>query len=175
MAKQPSAGGGGGKGSLALLIAICSLPLLYMLLPTMILLFFTMLPTGAAFFLERKTERYAWITVGGLNFAGVAPSLIELWFGGQRMDQVWKIMSLATLIVSYGSAAFGWLLFMAVPPLVGVFLTLSAGHNVTRLRARQRQLVDHWGPEVAQNEEMLAALKASGRRDAEGEAETEKD
>ncbi len=34
----------------------------------------------------------------------------------------------------YGAAASGWLLFMAIPLVVGVFLSLTANHRVAILK-----------------------------------------
>lgn len=146
-------GGGGGGGQKVLLLLLAA-PLALMVLPTLIMLFFAMLPTFAAYLVERGPLRYGWFCVGGLNFAGAAPYLLNLWFTGQRIENVFKILGdMLTLIIIYGSSAFGWLLFVAVPPVVGVFMSLNAGRRVAKLRAIQNNLIDEWGPEVAQSED----------------------
>ncbi|MEO5373962.1 MAG: acyl-CoA synthetase [Alphaproteobacteria bacterium] len=156
-------GGGGGGGAQKLLLLMFAAPLLFMLLPTLILLFFAMLPTSAAYMVERGPVRYGWICVGGLNFAGTAPYLLNLWFKGQNIENVFKILGdMLTLIIIYGASAFGWLLFVAVPPVVGVFMSLNAGRRVAKLRATQRRLVDTWGPEVAQTEDASIDLISNG-------------
>jgi hypothetical protein len=45
----------------------------------------------------------------------------------------------------YGSAGLGWLLYLAMPPIVANVLNLSAQRRVSELRKRQRGLIKTWG------------------------------
>ncbi len=140
-------GGMSAGNKLAMLIAaVVALPLS---LPTLTLLFFALLPTMAAALVDRGPHRYAWLCVGGLNFAGVSPYLLELWFGEHTLDNaLTQLGDVLALLVIYGAAAFGWLLYMAIPPLVGGFLQIAAQRRVAVLRSQQKKLVELWGPEV---------------------------
>lgn len=130
-------------------IFVAAAMLLPFSLPTLTLLFFAMLPTIAAALVDRGPHRYAWLCVGGLNFAGVSPYLFELWFGDHSFDNALAQLSdVLALLVIYGAAAFGWLLYIAIPPLVGGFLQVAAQRRVTVLRSQQKKLVDLWGPDV---------------------------
>ncbi len=129
---------------------LAALAILPFSLPTLTLLFFAMLPTLAAAIVDRGPHRYAWLCVGGLNFAGAAPYLFKLWFEAHTLDNAFAQLSdVLALLVIYGSAAFGWLLYMMMPPVVGAFLQVAAQRRVATLRANQKKLVDQWGPDVA--------------------------
>lgn len=118
-------------------------------IPTLTLLFFGMLPTLTAALVDRGPNRYAWLSVGGVNFAGVSPYLMDLWFKGQTMERALSSLTdVFTLLVIFGSAAFGWLLYMVMPPVVGAFLQVAAQRRITVLRNNQRKLVEQWGPDV---------------------------
>ncbi|MBF0093900.1 MAG: acyl-CoA synthetase [Alphaproteobacteria bacterium] len=143
-----------GLGGMGILLWVLGLPAAFMFLPTIILLFFAMLPTFAALLAERGPNRFAWLCVGGMNFAGTSPYLLDLWVSGQSYGKVFEILgSVVTLMVMYGSSGFGWLLYSTLPPVVTVFMTLSASRRIARLRGVQRTLVDKWGPEVGRVDE----------------------
>lgn len=132
-----------------LAIFVTAAALLPTALPTLTLVFFAMLPTIAAALVDRGPHRYAWLCVGGLNFAGVSPYLFELWFGEHTLDQaLTQLSDVLALLVIYGAAAFGWMLYMAVPPLVGAFLQIAAQRRVAVLRGQQKKLAEQWGPDV---------------------------
>jgi hypothetical protein len=156
MAKKPAkaaASGGGKAGGLNLfhrmLLVIAALLIIPISIPSLLIVCLGMLPTLGAALMERGPNRYAWLSVGGLNFAGVAPYLLDLWFKGHTMERA--LTSLADVfawLVILGSAAFGWLLYLSMPPVVGAFLQVAAQRRIATLRANQRKLVDQWGPDV---------------------------
>ena len=118
-------------------------------LPTVTVLAFTMLPTLAAYFSERGNNRYAWLCVGGLNFAGVIPFLFSLWFGVHTLDEALNMLSNASVLLwAYGASTFGWLLYKAMPPMVGSWISFSTDRRVHALKAAQRKLIEEWGDEV---------------------------
>src|SRR5690606_33042816 len=112
---------------------------------SVILLCFALLPTLAAFIVDRTPQRYAAFCVGGMNLSGTFPSLLDLWTGDHSIDMALHILSdVFALAVIYGAAAFGWLVYMTVPPVVAAFLTIMAQRRVQQLRAAQAQLVEEW-------------------------------
>ncbi len=52
-------------------------------------------------------------------------------------------------MVMYSAAAAGWMLFLAVPPVVGVLLNWTAQRRIAALRARQKRIIEEWGKDVA--------------------------
>ncbi|MGE5547335.1 MAG: acyl-CoA synthetase [Solirubrobacterales bacterium] len=122
-------------------------------LPTVTLLFFTMLPTMGAWASEKGAHKYAWLCVGGLNFAGVIPFLFQLWFGVHTLDEALNMLSHADVLLwAYGTSAIGWLLYMAMPPMVSSWLSFTTEHRVASLKAAQKKLIEDWGDEVAKKQ-----------------------
>jgi hypothetical protein len=119
-------------------------------LATVLLMFFGMLPTMVALIIDRTRQKYAVFCVGGMNFGGVFPYLLDLWAGentaGSAMEILTNVFSLALM---YGAAGFGWMIFIAVPPVVGAFLNVLAQHRVSQLRRDQKELIEEWGEDVA--------------------------
>ncbi|MBF0356143.1 MAG: acyl-CoA synthetase [Alphaproteobacteria bacterium] len=140
-----------GKLKVTLGLLILGPPLFFFFLPTWVFLFLSMLPSVVAFVVDRTPYRYAWVSVAGLNLAGVAPYLMKLWFEGHSMSTALKMLSNPfDLIVMVGAAGLGWVLHLSLPPVVGAWLDVTSQRRLTQLRATQRKLLDEWGAEVAQ-------------------------
>ncbi|HEC90246.1 MAG TPA: acyl-CoA synthetase [Alphaproteobacteria bacterium] len=126
-------------------------------LPTVLLLFFGMLPSIVAFIVERTKPRYAAICVGAMNFSGVLPYLLDSWGGDHSVTEAMNMLTnVFSLMVMYSASAFGWLVFVAVPPVVVTFLAVINERRIAQLRKRQQEIIAEWGNDVA--EEMPAAL-----------------
>jgi hypothetical protein len=156
MAQQPHAAT---RASMKQLLWVLTFALVVIVsLGSVMLLFIGMLPTLVAFLVDRTPKRYSTFCVGGLNFSGVFPSLLDLWTGTNEVSAAIDIMiDPFRLTVMYGAAAFGWMLFMVVPPVVGAFLAVSAQRKVAQLRTAQRELIAEWGPEIAARGTMRGA------------------
>lgn len=139
--------------SLNILIVLAGLVMVAFFMPTLLLLAFAMLPTFVAMVVDRGPKRYGGATVGGLNFAGVVPYLMDLWSGANDVPHALTIISdVFTLVVIFGAAAFGWLLYSATPGVVGAFIGMTSTRRIAALRSRQQELLRDWGPEVAQQD-----------------------
>ncbi len=126
-------------------------------LPTVLILGIGMLPTLAAMITDRRKEKYATLCVGCMNFTGVLPFMIRLWTEGHSYDQAFTVIADPfTWLVMYGAAALGWAIYFVAPGIVGMFIGMRTEQRIQRLRRRQRDLVEEWGPGVA-----------SGRRDGD--------
>lgn len=149
--KQPSRGPS--NMSLNILIVLAGLVMVAFFMPTLLLLAFAMLPTFVAIVVDRGPKRYGGATVGGMNFAGVAPYLMDLWTGANDVPHALTILSdVFALVVIFGAAAFGWLLYSATPGVVGAFIGMTSTRRIAALRTRQQELLREWGPEVAQQD-----------------------
>lgn len=154
MAKKPAPRKGKAaeaKGGAFTRILVLTLALAFglMFLPTVIFLAIAMLPTLAAYIVDRNPDKYEWICVGGLNFAGCVPFLMRLWTGRHTVEAASALLTdVFTLVAVFGAAGVGWLLFMALPPMVGVFMQMRAQRRVAHLKATQQRLIQTWGPEV---------------------------
>ena len=119
-------------------------------LSSMVLVFFAMLPTVVALIIDRTPQRYATFCVGGMNFCGTFPSLMELWRGDHTVAGAIDILTnVFSLFVMYGAASFGWMVYMGIPPVIGAFLTIFAQRRIQRLRSMQRELIAEWGEVLA--------------------------
>jgi hypothetical protein len=119
-------------------------------LPTVVLIFFTMLPTLGSWATEKGPNKYAFLCVGGLNFSGVFPYLFSLWFGVHTLDEAFRMITdPIMLMTAYGCAAIGWGIYAAMPPMVASYLASSSQRRVNNLRSAQKKLIEEWGDEVA--------------------------
>jgi hypothetical protein len=151
----------GAKLVLILLVALMGL----FIIPTVILFCIAMLPTVVATITDRSMSRMSWLCVGGLNFAGTVPFIGDLWAQGGHMEIAMSMVTnVFTIMLIYGAAAIGWLLYISVPQLLGAFMALTANHRIASMKAQQEKLVEDWGPEVKEGaEEALAEFLRRGR------------
>ena len=156
-AKTPAARKGGINSSqLTLWLSIGFVALIILSLPSVIIIFFGLLPTIVAFIIDRSKQRNASFCVGGINFCGVFPYLIELWTGDNSMDMSVRILTdVFSLVIMYGAAGFGWMIYLTLPPVIAAFLSVTAQHKVSTLRSTQRQLIEEWGDDVSTTQEVL--------------------
>lgn len=124
--------------------------LLVIAAPTMIVVFFGMLPTLVAYIIDRSSQKSATFCVGSINFIGVFPYVMDLWFDLNTIDAALNFVTdLFAMLVMYSAAAFGWLLFMTMPTVVASFVTVLQQRKVAQLRGEQKKLIEEWGGEVA--------------------------
>ncbi len=135
---------------LLLLVVIALIPFS---LPTVIFLFFGMLPTIAAALAPKSIGRNAWISVGGLNFAGLAHWLFALWFGHHTMQYAFSLLlGITPVLVAYAGAGLGWGIYLAMPPVVNAFMSVQSARRLVVLVANQKKLVEQWGDGVISRE-----------------------
>lgn len=119
-------------------------------LPSVLLLGVGMLPTFAAMLTDRRREKYATLCVGCMNFTGVLPFMIMLWAEDHSYDNAFSIIGDPfTWLVMFGAAAIGWSIFFIAPGFIGIFIGMRTEQRIERLRRRQRDLIEEWGPGVA--------------------------
>ncbi len=119
-------------------------------LPTVMLVFFGLLPSIVAWIIDRSEQKYATACVFGLNFSGLFPFLMEIWFEDHSLDAAIRIMTdVFDLMLIYGAAGFGWMLYMALPPFITTFLSVMSEHRVTVLKENQAGIIEEWGENVA--------------------------
>lgn len=128
-------------------------------LPTVMLLFFGMLPSLAAYVIDRTEQKYATFCVGGMNICGVFPYLMQLWFNHSLSNSANILTDPFKLAVMYAAAGLGWLLFAMIPPVVATVLTVLAQRRVAGLRNTQRLLIEKWGDEIAQTPNKIEVSK----------------
>ena len=130
------------------------LGLLIVALPTAMVLVVGFLPTLVARLVDETNRRYCTRTVAGLNFVGVAPFLIKLWSSGHN-DIVGAgrlITDPFAIVVMFGTAAIGWLMFIGFPGVVAAVSTINANRRIAQLKDRQLALVEEWGNAITSQE-----------------------
>jgi NADH:ubiquinone oxidoreductase subunit 5 (subunit L)/multisubunit Na+/H+ antiporter MnhA subunit len=138
-----------GSGTL-ILWAIAFVSILFLLTGSVILLLIGMAPTIVAYLIDRTPKKFAAWCVGGMNFTGVLPSFLKYWDRGESVRNAIAVaFNPFDLTVMYGAAAFGWMLYQAIPPVVAAMIAVSAQHRIAKLRARQRELIKEWGEALA--------------------------
>lgn len=138
------------RASLVLWASIAMVILLWFSLPTVIVFIFGMLPSFAAYVIDRSKEKYATFCVASMNFCGVFPFLMDLWLGTHSIYEATNIMAdVFALVVMFGSAAIGWVIYSSMPPVISSFISVIAQQRVNSLRTQQRKLIEEWGEAVA--------------------------
>lgn len=134
-------------GVILLFVVVLLMPLVS--LSSCILLCVGMLPTVIAFVVDRTRERFTTVSVGGLNFAGVTPFLVELWFDSSGVPGVMAIITdgfaMGTI---YAAAAAGWFLFIGLPGVIEVIDDLLVARRIEEIRSRQEYLANEWGADT---------------------------
>lgn len=146
--RRAAPGGGAWK---RLSIFVLLLPLAALLLPSTLVLLIGILPTLAAYLVDRPPGRGLTTSVGLLNVCGTLPALAELWRGGHSMVQANAVLGEPFLwLVAYGAAGVGWLIVLMLPPLLRTYYALTTESRVKVLEQRQEYLREVWGPEVTE-------------------------
>ncbi|MFQ5775918.1 MAG: hypothetical protein ACE5GS_15460 [Kiloniellaceae bacterium] len=149
-AKPGKSAGKGGGNSRAVLTAILLLPVVAVLLPTCVVLLIGMAPTAVAYMVDRAREKHLAVTVGLINFCGTLPGVADLWREGQAYAAAERVATDALFwLTSYGAAAVGWLIYLALPLLLANYYAVTSGRRMEALRRRQAELIKAWGEEVA--------------------------
>ena len=140
-------------------------PLLWILLLSIILIKFPesivlllvgLLPTMVAFIIDKSSGKYATLCVGAMNIAGIFPSIYKLWTGQNNFTQAIQIISnIFDLVIMYGGAGFGWILYIIIPSVVSALLNVIAERRISRLRSQQRDLISEWGKDVSVRPETI--------------------
>jgi len=165
MAKKAKAKAGGApakKGGQAstgrLFMTVALLALIPFSLPTMMLMFAGMLPTLVAALTDRSNSRYAWICVGGLNFAGLSPAVLTLWFGHHEITYALHLVTnVRVMLMAYLAAAGGWGLYFIAPPIVLTVMAATSKRRAASLHSQLKKLEEEWGSEVQSKSAMASA------------------
>jgi hypothetical protein len=115
-------------------------------LPTLLVVAIGMVPAMVAVFIDQSPKKHFGICVAGLNFAGVAPFLAELWGGHNGVGTALKIIgNVYAWFVMYGAAGVGWVLYLFLPAVVAGFLAIRAETRLAELAKMRARLAGEWG------------------------------
>ncbi len=147
-------------GSLKPLLWVVLLSIILLKFPeSVVVLLIGLLPTMVAFVVDKSSGKYATFCVGSMNITGIFPSIFELWAGNNNMSQAIQIITdVFDLVIMYGAAGFGWILYIIIPSAVSTLLTIMGQRRIARSRNRQRELIGEWGKDVAARPELESGL-----------------
>lgn len=147
----------------SIVVWVIAAAVLFAFYESIVLLLIGMAPTGVAMLFDRSPSRNQTRTVGYLNFAGCLPWVIDYWLVGGDFARVFDIFAdPMALFVMYSSAALGWLLFFAIRPIVGSYLSVSAELREKQIARVQQKMEEEWGPEIRKDAEERTAEPAEG-------------
>jgi len=118
-------------------------------MPTTMLVFFGMLPTVVALFIDRTGEKTRALAVGAMNAAGCTPFILQLWTTNNSMEHAGMIITdPRTIIVMYCAAGVGYIIDWAISGLVGTVMVQRANARREQIAKYQAEMVERWGVEV---------------------------
>ena len=119
--------------------------------PSAMLVLFGLVPSYAAWILDRDRNKLMAITVASLNIAALTPLLIKLWSGGHSLSLARSLLaSPLSWIFILASAGIGWILAQAIPAIIVVVISSRNKLKLEKIRARQKQLVEEWGNSITE-------------------------
>ena len=148
-------------GTLKPLLWVVLLSIILLKFPeSIILLLVGLLPTMVAFIVDKSFGKCATLCVGAMNIAGIFPSIFKLWSEQNSFAQAIHIITnVFDLVIMYGAAGFGWILYITIPSAVSALLNIIAQRRIARLRNLQRDLIIEWGENVAVNQQPEVPIK----------------
>ena len=118
-------------------------------LPTFILLLGGMLPSLLAFAFDDTVRKSKCKSTSYLNLSGCIIVGLDLWTGGNSVDDALNIFLQPTnWVIMYGLAMFGWILSRSLDPFISSYLKLSYEADQKNLRKRRKALLLEWGEKV---------------------------
>ena len=118
-------------------------------LPTMLVLAVGLLPTLVALLVDVHPRKYAALSVGFFNSAGLMPYLGDMWLNKNTIEgAIGGLTDVVAWLVMYAAAAAGWMVYKGMPVVGGMILEIKAQGEIRRLKAERRKLIDEWGRET---------------------------
>ena len=152
MSKQVAAkaAAGGPKGFKPTLLLILLLPVAVLMAPLAIVLVAAMVPSFVARLVDTSPGRHLTFTVSSFNLIGALYFVHQIFTKGNSLEVVTTVLrdSIGWLAALSG-AGCGWLLFLAMPPLVAKMAEAQSALRMRRVHRDQKQLVSDWGQSVA--------------------------
>jgi hypothetical protein len=138
------------KGFKPVLLLILLLPAAALMAPLAIVLVAAMTPSIVARLVDSGPGRYLTFTVGSFNLVGALYFVHQVFTMGNSLDVAGRVLqdSIGWLAALSG-AGCGWLLFLAMPPLIAKMAEAQSALRMRRVHRDQNQLISEWGEAVA--------------------------
>ena len=120
--------------------------------PFAVLILVGMMPSIVSWIMEQNPHKNISATMAQLNFCGVVPNIMTLWSKGGDLNQALLIVQDPfSLLFMYGAAAMGWLVTMAMPPIMSFVISAKASETIKRLESRKLKLYEEWGDSIKES------------------------
>ena len=138
----------GGKLMVALWI-VASLPIGFILWPSVVLSLPLMAPTFVAFIFELRQQKYMTRSIGFLNAVAILPTLISLWEGWHLVSHsVNLLFDAESWAFVFAGAGAGYVIFVASEWIVAAYYRATAKDRLKKIAIQQQSLTELWGEEV---------------------------
>lgn len=138
----------GGKLVAALWI-FASLPVGFILWPSVVLSLPLMAPTFVAFMFELRQKKYMTRSIGFLNAVAILPTLISLWESGHFVSHSINLLFAAeSWAFVFAGAGAGYVIFIASEWIVSAYYRATAKDRLKKIAVQQQALTEVWGEEV---------------------------
>lgn len=118
-------------------------------LPSTIVLSVCLIPALVAAVIDNHAQKTAWLTVGAMNLAGTVPAWISLLDMGHTLAAAFQLIAQpGTVLVAYGGAAVGWIIYYNVTPFVASIILSKNERRLKDIDRRQQELIKKWGSGV---------------------------
>jgi hypothetical protein len=156
MAKDASAKVGAAQAPKAfkpVLLLLLLLPAAALMLPLTIVLAAALVPSLVARLVDSGPGRYLTLTVFSLNLVGALYFVHEVLAMGSDFGVLTVVLrdSIGWLAALSG-AGCGWLLFLAMPPIIAKMAEAQSALRLRRVHRDQAQLAEEWGQVVKQQD-----------------------
>lgn len=153
MAKETPAKAGAApqpKGFKPALLLILLLPVAALMAPLAIVLVAALVPSMVARIVDSGPGRYLTFTVFSFNLIGALYFVHQVLAMGSSLEVAARVLqdSIGWLAALSG-AGCGWLLFLAMPPLIAKMAEAQSALRMRRVHRDQTQLINEWGEVVA--------------------------
>lgn len=139
----------GGKKKIGLFLLIGMIMGTVLAAPTLVVLGVGMIPTLVAWMWDRDPNKYAPLTVGGLNFCGTLLFMFDLWQGDNSFDQAIAIVSNPmSWMVMYGTACAGWAIYFVIPVGIASMVTYKAQFDIEAIEKERANLLEEFGEDL---------------------------
>jgi len=132
------------------LLLLLLLPAAALMAPIAIVMVAALVPSVVARIVDSSPNRYLTFTVLGLNLVGSLYFVHQVLALGNSLEVVAMVLrdSIGWLAALSG-AGCGWLLYIAVPPIIAKMAEAQSVLRMRRVHKDQAQLINEWGEVVA--------------------------
>jgi hypothetical protein len=135
------------------LLLILMLPIAALMLPLAIVLCAALVPSLVARIVDAGPGRYLTFTVFSFNVVGALYFVHQILTMGNDLESLAIVLQDSIgWLAAFSGAGCGWLLFLAMPPIIAKMAEAQSSLRLRRVRRDQARLTDEWGQVVGKTE-----------------------